>query len=238
VSIVKTLPRRPWLRDGLCALAAFYIRLVQASGRWRVEGAAAPEALWRQGQPFILAFWHGRLMMMPGCWPRAMPMHMLISRHPDGLFIARTIRHFGLGAIAGSTRRGGSSALRELLRALKAGESIGITPDGPRGPRMRASSGAVDIARIAGVPIIPAAFATSRRRVLGSWDRFVVALPFARGVFVWGEPIAIAKNADAAAREATRRRLEEGLNAVTRAADRLVGQRAIEPAPRTDPAAT
>ena len=85
--------------------------------------------------------------------------------------------------------------------------------------------------RLTGAPIVPVAYATSRRRVLGSWDRFVVALPFSRGVFVWGTPIEIARNADAAACEAARRALEDELNAVTLGADRLVGQSAVEPAP-------
>ena len=231
MTLAKRLARSSAVQGAACALAALYIRLVYATGRWRVVGAEAPEALWRDGAPFILAFWHGRILMMPYSWPRATPINMLISQHPDGQLIARTVRHFGIASIAGSTRHGGSAALRAILRALKAGECVGVTPDGPRGPRMRAAGGAVDIARLAGAPIVPAAFATSPRRVLGSWDRFVLAWPFSRGVFVWGAPIAVPRDADAAAREAARRKLEDGLNAVTGEADRLVGCAAIEPAP-------
>ena len=226
------------MREGLCALAAAYIRLVRVSGRWRSEGEAVPEALWRAGRPFILVFWHGRILMMPYCWRRGVPIHMLISQHSDGLFIARTIARFGLGSVAGSSRKGGAAALRTLVRALKRGECVGITPDGPRGPRMRASLGAIETARLSGAPIVPAAFACSRRRVLASWDRFVVARPFARGVFVWGEPIMVAAEADAAARERARRRLEEALNAITARADALVGQPAIEPAPAAEAVAS
>jgi len=230
VSIAKRLSRNEGLRALLCAIAALYIRLVRASGRWRVVGAEHPAAFWDAGRPFILAFWHGRLLMMPYCWRRGVAMNMLISRHPDGRLIARTIGHFGLGAVAGSSGKGGRAALREILRAIGRGECVGITPDGPRGPRMRASPGVVDIARLSGVPVLPAAFATSRRKVLGSWDRFVVPLPFSRGVFVWGAPIAVPRNADAGAREAARRQVEDGLNAVTAEADRLVGQATIDPA--------
>ncbi len=96
---------------------------------------------------------------------------------------------------------------------------------------MRASEGVVDLARLSGVPVVPAAYATSRRRVLTSWDRFVVAWPFGRGVFVWGAPVTVAREADATAREAARQAIEDGLNTVTRRADSLVGQGAIEPAP-------
>ncbi len=232
----KRLLRNEVVRGVLCAAAARYIRFAYASGRWRVEGGEVPAAFWREGKPFIVAFWHGRLLMMPYCWDAGAPMNMLISQHPDGQFIARTIGRFGLGTIAGSTRRGGTSALRAMLRTLRSGDYVGITPDGPRGPRMRAGGAIVEVARLARAPVVPVAFATSRRRVLGTWDRFVVALPFSRGVFVWGRPISVARDADAEAREAARRAVEDALNAVTREADRLVGQPAIEPAAEAAPA--
>lgn len=231
MKIHKRLLRNATVRGVLCALAAQYIRLVHATGRWRVEHGEIPEAYWPAGKPFIMVFWHGRLLMMPYCWRPGAPITLLISQHPDGEFLAGTIRHFGLKSIAGSTSRGGSAAVRALLRTLKAGESVGITPDGPHGPRMRASAGVIDLARLSGVPIVPVAYATSRRRVLGTWDRFVAALPFSQGVFVWGAPLEVPRDADAAACETARRTLEDTLNTVTRGADRLVGQDAIEPAP-------
>ncbi len=232
----KRLLRNEVVRGVLCAAAAWYVRLAYATGRWRVEGGDVPATFWREGRPFIIAFWHGRLLMMPYCWDNSAAVNMLISEHPDGQFIARIVGHFGYGTIAGSTRRGGASALRAMLRALKSGDCVGITPDGPRGPRMRAGGAIVEVGRLARVPVVPVAFATSRRRVLGTWDRFVVALPLSRGVFVWGQPISVAPDADAETREAARRALEDALNAVTREADRLVGQPAIEPAAEVAPA--
>ncbi len=219
------------VRGVICALAALYIRFVHATSRWSVEGGEHAAALWDQDAPFILAFWHGRLMLMPYCWRREKPIELLVSQHRDGQLIARTVGHFDLKTIAGSTSRGGSAALRAMLRGLKRGGYVGITPDGPRGPRMRAGGGIADIARLSGAPVLPVAVATSRRRVLGSWDRFIVALPFSRGVFVWGAPIEAPKSGDQGAREAVRRLIEDRLNAVTAEADRLVGKTAIEPAP-------
>lgn len=160
---------------------------------------------------------------------------MLISRHRDGQLIARTVAHLGIGSIAGSsgkggTDKGGAAALREMVRTLKRGGYVGITPDGPRGPRMRAAKGVIDAARLAGVPIVPAAYAVTRRKVVSSWDRFIVALPFGRGVLMWGAPIVVPADADQEQRERLRAQLEERLNALTEEADRLCGHAPILPA--------
>ncbi|MBD3666551.1 MAG: lysophospholipid acyltransferase family protein, partial [Kangiella sp.] len=148
----------------------------------------------------------------------------------DGQIIARTVGHFGIKTVAGSSSKGGAQALRAMVKALKAGDCVGITPDGPRGPRMRATDGIVNLARLAGVPIIPATFGATRGRVLGSWDRFLVAWPFGRGVIVWGDPITVARDADADALAAARAEVEESLNAITAEADRLTGRVPVEPA--------
>jgi lysophospholipid acyltransferase (LPLAT)-like uncharacterized protein len=223
---MRDLLRNAWVRRCACFLAAQYIRLVRATSSWRVVNGGTADAAWAAG-PFILAFWHGRLLMMPYAWRSGVAMNMLISTHRDGELIAETIRHFRLGSVRGSSRRDGAQALRAMLKALKAGECVGITPDGPRGPRMRASDGVVGIAKLAGVPILPAAFATSRRMLLGTWDRFALALPFSRGVFVWGEPIRVGRHE---ATDGARQRIEAALNAVTAEADRLVGVPPVEPA--------
>jgi len=234
MSWVKRLGKSETLRGLLCWLGALYIRLVAATGRWRVVEGGPAAALWDQGQPFILAFWHGRILMMPHIWRRGTPIHMLISQHRDGQLIARTVSHFGINTVAGSTSRGGGAALRSMLKALKAGQCVGITPDGPRGPRMRASAGIVAVARLSGCPVLPATWSANRRRLLGSWDRFAVALPFARGELVWGEPIHVPADADAAALEAARQRIEDSLNALTAAADARMGVPSPLPGPRDE----
>jgi lysophospholipid acyltransferase (LPLAT)-like uncharacterized protein len=231
VGLFKSFFRRDGVRRALCRLGAGYIRFVRASGPWTVVRGEIPRKLWDQGRPFILCFWHGRILMMPFAWDASRTIHMLISRHPDGQLIAHTVAHFGIKTAAGSSSRGGASALRLMVRALRAGDYVGITPDGPRGPRMRASDGAIHLARLAGAPLVPAAFGARARKVLGSWDRFVVAAPFAGGAFVWGEPIEVARDIDENGIERARRALEDSLNAVTAEADRLCGQEPVAPAP-------
>lgn len=228
---VKRILASDTLRRVLCWLGAQYIRFVSLTGRWSVVRGHIPRALWDAGQPFIVCFWHGRLLMMSRTWESRVPIRVVISQHRDGQLIARTIGHLGFHSIAGSTRRGGAGALRSMLKALQGGECVGITPDGPRGPRMRASDGIVSAARLAGVPIVPVTFAVDRRKVLGTWDRFIVAGPFARGVVAWGEPITVARDADEGAQEEARRRIEDTLNAITAEADGLCGVASVEPAP-------
>ncbi len=234
MKLIKTITRNDSVRRILCWLGAQYIKLVYATGRWDVIGGDIPKRLLDQGRPFIVCFWHNRLLMMPYAWRQPHPFHMLISSHPDGQLIARTVAHFNFRTVAGSTTRGGTAALRTLLKLLADGACIGVTPDGPQGPRMIASEGAVNIARLAGAPIIPISYSISRRRVLRTWDRFIIALPFARGVIAWGEPIEVARDLDDAALEQLRRTVEDGLNAITNQADSLCGCPPIEPAATTE----
>ena len=230
MALGKRVARSRLGRAVLIWLFVRFVRLVFATNRWRTVGREDADALLRAGQPFIAAFWHGRLMMAPHCWQAEATMHVIISRHRDGENIARAVRHLGVTAIRGSTTRGGAAAIRASLRLLKEGGYLGITPDGPRGPRMRVQPGIVALARLSGVPIVPTTFAVSRRKVANSWDRFVIALPFGRGVVLWGPPLYVAAEADKTALEEARRTLEERLNALTAEADRMVGTEPIEPA--------
>jgi lysophospholipid acyltransferase (LPLAT)-like uncharacterized protein len=232
----KSLFRSETGRRFVCWLVAVYIRLVWRTSRWRTEGGAIPEAYWRDGKPFILAFWHGRLLMAPKAWPKGVSMNMLISGHADGRIIADAIAHFGLDTITGSKSaegktkaKGGTAALRAMVRSLGAGQNIGVTPDGPRGPRMRASPGIIAAAKLAKTPIIPLTFATTRRHIIGSWDRFHLALPFSRGIFLWGEPLFVPSDANADAQEALRLELEARMNALNAEADRRCGHAPVLP---------
>ena len=110
-----------------------------------------------------------------------------------------------------------------MLRALKEGCVIGLTPDGPRGPRMRASEGLAALARLSGVPVIPVACAFRRRRILSTWDRMILPLPFTRGVLIWGDPITVPTDARGPELEKARLTLETALTALTREADLRCG---------------
>jgi len=223
------------MRSTLCWLAASYVRLMRTTGRWRTEGGDHPAHYLTEGKPFIVAFWHQRLLMMPYTWRSVggdRPFNMLISSHRDGEIISRTIARFDIKTIAGSTGKGkgGAAALRQILKALKAGKVVGMTPDGPRGPRMRASDGIIQAARMAGVPIFPLTYSASNRKVIQSWDRFILPLPFSRGVFHWGDPIFVDRKLDEEGMEAKRVELENALTELTQKTDQSLGLDVIPPA--------
>jgi hypothetical protein len=223
--------RRPVPRAVACWLTARYIRAVRATGRWTTERSDIPERLIASGKPFLVAFWHGRLLMMSEAWPYAAPFSMVVSQHPDGQLIARTIGHLGFGSIAGSTTRGGSAVMRAMLRALADGGCVGVTPDGPQGPRMHASAGVIQAARLAGVPIVPISYAARPNRLFESWDRLMVPLPFCRGIIRWGEPIEIPRDADEATVAAKTQLLEARLNDLVKTLDASLGLPEVVPAP-------
>ncbi|MBF0167202.1 MAG: lysophospholipid acyltransferase family protein [Alphaproteobacteria bacterium] len=227
----KSVLRSDTVRGLACWLAAKYIRLIFKTQKVEVENAQLSELHWNQGKPFILVFWHGRLLMMPYIWRRDHSIHMLVSQHRDGLLIARTMAYFGISTIAGSSTRGAGPALRAIMKKLKEGSCIGLTPDGPKGPRMRSTDGIINIARLSGAPIIPATYSASPCSYMNSWDRFQVPRPFGRGIFIWGEPIEVPRDADEAEVKRLNLLLEERLNDLTARADRHVGLVPIEPAP-------
>jgi hypothetical protein len=228
---VKRLLARPAAQRFVCWLAARYIRLVLATGRWTVAGDESARRHAAEAKPFIGCFWHGRMLMMPGFWKSDRPISMLISDHLDGRLIARVIAYFGIGTIIGSSSRGGADALRAMLKALKSGVCVCVTPDGPRGPSQRVRPGLLIAAKLAQVPVIPGSYSSTRARPLGSWDRFLFALPFGRGVYVLGEPVMVPPDADDAAIETARTALERQLNAITATADELCGRLPAAPAP-------
>ena len=168
---------------------------------------------------------------MPAGWDVSRPITLLRSAHRDGLLIGRAISFLGYKTVAGSSIRGGATSLRKLLKELQNGTSIGITPDGPRGPRMRMTPGAIVAARLGGVPIIPVAWNTKHRKLLGTWDKMILARPFSKGIFIYGEPIEIPKKSTHEEVEAYRIDVEKKLNELSRETEEEYGHSITEPAP-------
>lgn len=235
---MKKLLRHETAQHILARLLTGYIRLVFRLTRWTRVDAERLDRWGHEGRPLIVCFWHNRMAMMPNFWPYRMQLYLLGSEHRDGRFMAKVMARFGVHSIIGSSSRGGMKAIREMARAIRGGGSVCITPDGPRGPRMRANLGPIALAKLAGVPVFPVTYSATRGRTLGSWDRLLIPYPGGRGVFIVGEPVTVSSDADEAALEAARLVLESRLTAISDEADRRCGRVPIEPAPvpATEPA--
>jgi lysophospholipid acyltransferase (LPLAT)-like uncharacterized protein len=122
------------------------------------------------------------------------PIYTLVSQHRDGQFIGAVVRQLGIDIVLGSSSRGGANGLRQLRRLLRRGALVGLTPDGPRGPRRQANHGVAQLAALSGVPILPCAARTSRRIVLNTWDHMLFPLPFGRGVIVCGPTMTVPRD--------------------------------------------
>jgi lysophospholipid acyltransferase (LPLAT)-like uncharacterized protein len=198
---MKTLFRTPYAQAMLASLLGGYLGFALRTTQWSLEGEAhfAP---FGAGTPAVFAFWHEFLPLMPALsliarkLPsyRPTPIHTLVSQHRDGQFIGAVVRRFGIRPIPGSSTRGGAAGLRSLLAVLRQGDLIGITPDGPQGPRRQAAAGVAQLAALSGVPVVPLAARTTRRIQLDTWDRMPVPLPFGRGVMVCGPAIAVPRD--------------------------------------------
>ncbi len=173
---------------------------------------------WNRKKPAIGVFWHGRLLMMPLIY-KGKNLSFLVSSHRDGQVVGKALTRFGFHAILGSTTRKGFSGFKQMLKALRNGSDLAITPDGPRGPRCRVQMGVIELAKLTGRAVIPLSFSSSRRKILKTWDHFLLPYPFSRGVFVWGEPVSVDPNGDRTHLEERRALLEKRLNELTEEAD-------------------
>lgn len=188
---LKSRLKSPKVQQRLGDLAGAFLHGAMLGTRWTIEADDLLATL-RAGTPCIIVFWHECLPSMPILWhaakrpARAPTGYVLASRHRDGRLIARAMRRFGVEAIAGSTSRGGAVGLRELAQLIIAGHPVGLTPDGPRGPRRHAAPGVAQLAALTGAPVFCAAAATSRAVTLKSWDSMRIPLPFGRGALVAG----------------------------------------------------
>jgi 3-deoxy-D-manno-octulosonic-acid transferase len=205
-----------------------YIELVYRTSRLISEPADIVSYL-QQYAPYILSTWHGQFLLVPRIIPPTMPVRYMVAKHGDAEIYAQALSYFDLelirGAGAGQRQkdRGGAQALRGALKCLGEGVSVGMTADVPPGPARRAGEGVVTLARLSGRPIIPFAAATNRYHALNTWSRMTVNLPFGRLAGVCGAPIWVDRKADAAAIEAARRAVEDGMNRVTGRAYELAG---------------
>lgn len=191
-----------------------------ATVRFEVVGEEHHRQFTVHGRPVIYVLWHGRLLPLTYLH-RGQGIAALISRSRDGEYIARLVEHWGYVTVRGSSSRGGSAALRDLVRHARAGRCLAITPDGPRGPRQQLKEGVLVAGQLTGLPLIPTTAAASRAWWVEGWDRFLIPRAFARVRVAYGPPVQVPRDAGEEELAALRRSLEDELNRLTAEVDEL-----------------
>ncbi len=174
----------------------FAIKTLGATSRFNVRGMENHDSILRAGKIPIYTFWHDRIFLGTYFW-RKRGIVVMTSKSFDGEYIARFIQRFGYGAIRGSSSRGGSRALVEMIKALRAGLPMAFSIDGPRGPRYEAKLGPIILAKKTGNPLLPFIVEPKSFWQARSWDKMHVPKPFTRALLIIGEPIYVAADATA-----------------------------------------
>ena len=193
MNIKKRIVKNIIIQNILAFVVALYILLVRITSKFKFENFSVPSKFWKNQEPFILAFWHSQLMTVSFSWKFKKRINILASGHSDGRFGAIVGSYFKLNNIPTSDINKKVSLIR-IFKILKTNNYIGITPDGPRGPKEKVSEGIIKIAKISKIPIIPIGFWSSRNFNLRSWDSFLITKPFSKCSFVWGDAIRIPDN--------------------------------------------
>lgn len=241
----KNIMTNPVIQEIIAGLIWAYMMLVKYTVRWEIRGKEHIQPQWDNPGSAVLCFWHGRVVGLLAGWRLdLLRPTILISKSTDGDMITRTARNLGVRAVRGSSRnpkkdesgKGGQQALKDIIKLLKDGEAVVVTPDGPRGPRYRAKPGAATAAVDTNTHAIVCGFAVKGMKALGSWDRQVLVWPFSKGVFVWGPIIPVPETGTRQEKiDLMRQQIEDSLIAINREADEACGLTPIEPDPPYDP---
>ncbi len=176
-----------------------YILFVLKTNRISLNIPYASINILKKNQQCLLLFWHSRIAIMPAIINQISPTHKfsaVVSQHRDGEYLSHFIQRFKYESIRGSSNKGAIKAMSEIIINIKKGNSIAITPDGPRGPAMKIGGSVVVLAQKYGIPIIYMSYAASKFKELNSWDRFLLPLPFGKITIVCSEPWILEKDQD------------------------------------------
>jgi hypothetical protein len=147
------------------------------------------EEIWstidEQGAHCLAALWHENIA--PTVYLlRNRGFTGLVSQSFDGELAARMLKKFDVRSVRGSSSRGGLKAMGELLNEVNETQLVGLTIDGPKGPRRKAKPGLAMLSAQSNLPILPIASVISPSRRLNSWDRMPLPLPFSKFVLKFG----------------------------------------------------
>lgn len=203
----------------LSRLAYMLVRLLGSTFRIKVLNYEPIEKL-TGGK--VLCGWHGR-SMIASIYFRRKGFWVIISKSKDGDIQTHVFENLGFNVIRGSTGRGGERALIESIRELRKGETMAITPDGPRGPSKVVQGGIMVMAKKAGAWLVPCGVSARPRFLANSWDRYMVPYPFARCLLNFGEPISVPSDASDEQVEEIRQKLQAEITRLEIEAEQMLG---------------
>ena len=217
--VVVPRPLR-WHQKLAAPLIYGFIEALSRTLRYRYE--FPPGFLEMPPRPSIFVTWHNRLFLSLMLYRhlvrlknRPHRMAAMVSASRDGGVLARVLVHFGVHPVRGSTSRRGPQALLELTTWAERGYDLAMTPDGPRGPRYSVQIGAIALAHLTGLPLVPASYHLAWKVQARSWDRFQIPFPFSRVTVRFGEPLQVPRGASVSELDALRQILEERLRSLT-----------------------
>lgn len=206
-------------------LGALLLTLIAASLRWRkvVLQVEPPQA--EAHQPRLFVLWHNRQLLAPYAYNHILPkewrsqLHALVSEHRDGRYVAIALAFNGMKDIPGSSSNSGRRALLGLIRVLREGNTVAVTPDGPRGPIYKLKPGVLKLAQISGLPIYYFTYGVKSSWVFNSWDKTFLPKPFSPAVAVCSGPFRVPENASSEDLKRLALEVERELTRVTEIAD-------------------
>ena len=194
-----------WLGSNFGGL---FLRVLKKTIRITVLGEEHFQKHFVENRKVIFALWHGN-MFIPILHHIDKGVYALVSQHRDGEIIARVFTSLGFQNVRGSSTRGGSEAMKEMVKIMNDGAGIAITPDGPKGPYRELKIGTVKLAQHSGATILPVAAYAENPKFFKSWDRFMVVKPFSKAVMIYGEPISIPQDLSEEELEEQRKLVED-----------------------------
>ena len=220
----------------LSFLIYIYSKFVGLTCKWKIKklknatkAAENTNAIW--------VAWHARATMMPFFWQKFFDRKMaaIVSPHHDGQLIAHFLKWYKITPVNGSTNENPRKSALELMRALQDGYDLFISPDGPRGPRMRMKKSPIYYAQKTGKPIICACFSLNKALIIDkAWDKTMIALPFSKGIFAFSEPLYVPKDISDDEIEKYRIKLENIANDLSSYCDKYADRKPVLPAPKNE----
>ena len=215
MNVIKKLTKNIFGQKIIGFLIFVITKFIFHSIRWNCLSKKNQDIIFKKKQPYIFCCWHNRLFQGPYLLPKHYKINALQSSHSDGMMTAIIFKLMKINIIFGSSKKDGSKAFFKMVKSIQKGESIAITPDGPKGPKQKVKDGLIKLSQVTGAPIIPLVWYTKKNKKINSWDNFIIPYPFSKGAYLFGKPMYINRKLNLNEFKQARQKVEDELNNLT-----------------------